>query len=260
MKEQYGNWLINVARKSNGEKYKPNSIKHYWGTIDVLNKEFNIDLYSINNLTELEKIKNKLYENKLFIQKNSRGNCMYSRAIETYIKFVEYRDVNYIVNDIKNSFKRKIHRDISVEEKDKYIESTINIRNPGIQRRFRNELLDVFDGKCALCDINDKRLLIASHIIPYSKCINKSDLYESYNGLLLCTIHDALFDKHLITFLESGKIRISKSLDKSLYSFFNINNEMILKEKYLTEQRKKTLMIHNKEFENRELNKNNQAV
>lgn len=45
-----------------------------------------------------------------------------------------------------------------------------------------------------LKDITNKDLLIASYILPYSKCKNKNDMINYNSGLLLCPMHDALFD------------------------------------------------------------------
>jgi len=46
------------------------------------------------------------------------------------------------------------------------------------------------------------------------------------NGLLLCPNHDALFDKHLISFDKHGQIVISQTLDETLKMFLNVNDGM----------------------------------
>jgi hypothetical protein len=51
--------------------------------------------------------------------------------------------------------------------------------------------------KCLLCDINDKKLLVCSHIKPWKTNDGRLDLN---NVLILCTLHDALFDKGYISF------------------------------------------------------------
>ena len=106
----------------------------------------------------------------------------------------------------------------------------------------------------SLCDINDEMLLRASHIIRYSDCENKADRYRSYNGLLLCAGHDALFDKHLISFDENGLIMISKKLDKKLYELLNIDNELRIEKKYIYAERIKSLKCHNIFFREKEKN------
>lgn len=77
-------------------------------------------------------------------------------------------ELEEIANKIINNYSN-----IDLSEKDAYIESIINVRNNSIQKVFRNNLIMELNQKCALCNINNKNLLIASHILPYSKCSNK---------------------------------------------------------------------------------------
>lgn len=241
MREVFEEWLRENARKSNGDKYSDSSIYKYSSSIDVLNKEFNINLWNFNSIKELFDKKNKLFNNNKFIIKNTVGKNMYSRSVELFIEYI--CDIN-----IKKSEKEIINiendKELSLDEKNNYIETLLNVRNPQIQKYFRNGLIKEFNGKCALCGINDKRLLIASHIIPYSECKIKSDLYSSYNGLLLCSNHDSLFDKHLITFDTDGNIKISSSIDKDIYDFLDINDKVKLENNILCNERIEKLKKH----------------
>ena len=54
-------------------------------------------------------------------------------------------------------------------------------------------------------------ILIASHIVPWSEC-NDEERLDVENGILLSPLYDALFDKHLISFDETGRIIVSNSL------------------------------------------------
>lgn len=85
---------------------------------------------------------------------------------------------------------------------------------------FKRTLL-AMEKKCRLCGVSDERLLVASHIKPWSKSNNQERL-DVNNGLLLCPNHDALFDK-------DGLILISNSLDKYSKLFLNINETMNIK-------------------------------
>lgn len=126
-----------------------------------------------------------------------------------------------------------------------YIETTLNIRNNYVQRTFRNNLLVEFDGKCAICEINKKELLHASHILPYSKCNSVNEMIDYNNGLLLCVNHDELFDKGFISFdVDSGKLLISNEIDETLYHVLNISKDITLASKYLNDKRKKFLSTH----------------
>ena len=53
--------------------------------------------------------------------------------------------------------------------------------------------------------------MIASHIVPWRSSNDKERL-DKDNGILLSPLYDALFDKHLISFQDDGKIMISKGI------------------------------------------------
>ncbi|WP_419882343.1 HNH endonuclease [Peribacillus sp. B-H-3] len=65
--------------------------------------------------------------------------------------------------------------------------------------------------ECCLCGLRIKELLVASHIKPWRACNNEERL-NSNNGLLLCTGHDALFDKGFISFDTNGGLLLSQKL------------------------------------------------
>jgi hypothetical protein len=82
------------------------------------------------------------------------------------------------------------------------------------QGYFKELLLNKYSCKCALCSISTKSMLVASHIKEWSVASNTEKLDEN-NGLLLCAHHDALFDKHLISFDSSGDVIVSPTLSAS---------------------------------------------
>lgn len=249
MKENFRYWLSNIAKKSNGDDYKEKTVRHYISGIDAIKKDFNVDFWILDNSEEILEKKFKLECNSEFIKKDKIGNRMYSCALDRLIDYSYYESNISIEEDIK---KIELDNDLDLEEKDSFIESLINIRNPQFQRNFKKELIREFNNKCALCIINDKRLLIASHIIRYSDCNNKADMYKSYNGLLLCVTHDALFDKHLISFDKDGKILINKSINIELYDLLQINNNLKLDNKYLNDKRQTCLESHKNDYYKKE--------
>ena len=56
----------------------------------------------------------------------------------------------------------------------------------------------------------DARLLIASHIVPWS--IDKVNRLNPSNGLCLSAIHDRAFDKGLISLTDDGRVIVSSDL------------------------------------------------
>lgn len=109
------------------------------------------------------------------------------------------------------------------------------------QNKFRELLIDYWDSKCSISDVDIKELLKASHIKPWKDSDDEERL-DRYNGLLLNPMFDELFDKGYITFQDDGKIKISKVITNP--SIFNIN--LNLKLKKIERQHKKYLEYHRK--------------
>lgn len=65
------------------------------------------------------------------------------------------------------------------------------------QEAFRKMILNNYDEKCAITGINDKRLLIASHIVPWAHRVETR--LNPENGICLSSLYDKAFDKGLIT-------------------------------------------------------------
>ncbi|WP_247233346.1 HNH endonuclease [Telluribacter sp. SYSU D00476] len=106
---------------------------------------------------------------------------------------------------------------------------------------YREQLLQRWEGKCAITGCSVKEVLIASHIIPWAESSDQERL-DPENGILLSPTLDALFDRHLISFDDEGKIIISRKLsDKDLVQL-GINWSMRIYS--LTEGNKKYLARH----------------
>lgn len=95
------------------------------------------------------------------------------------------------------------------------------------QGYFRDKLIQR-DGCCVICGLMNKNLLYASHIKPWSVCEDSNEKLDSNNGLLLCAMHDALFDKGIITFDEIGSIQISESISESDRRILDLNEDFKL--------------------------------
>lgn len=75
---------------------------------------------------------------------------------------------------------------------------------------FRDALI-ARDKGCALCQLGDLELLVASHIKPWRDATDAERLNPA-NGLLLCPGSDRLFDHGLMTFDGDGEARFSPHL------------------------------------------------
>lgn len=177
-------------------------------------------LYNLLNSVTFEKIDIKYFSNS--ISKESNQNLL------------------------KYNLENKEINDLSDEEKEAYFNVISKIRNKRVQDKFRRDLLVEFHCKCALCEVDKKELLIASHIVPYSKCkgiISKAG--DVNNGLLLCPIHDALFEAgRFISFNQKGEIVISDKINPSDFIKYKIDGLTTLNSIHMTETRKQYLLEH----------------
>lgn len=80
------------------------------------------------------------------------------------------------------------------------------------QRFFRRTVLVGFDSKCCVSGIALPSLLVASHIVPWSK--SPEHRVNPRNGLCLSRIHDGAFDSGLITFDEELRMVLSRELSE----------------------------------------------
>lgn len=81
------------------------------------------------------------------------------------------------------------------------------------QHFFRRAVLSSYRGRCCMSGLSEPRLLVASHIVPWSK--DKTNRLNPSNGLCLSAIHDKAFDKGLITLTDDLKIILSAEIRRS---------------------------------------------
>lgn len=158
------------------------------------------------------------------------------------------RNVNVDYYETPRAVSERLERTADVQG---YIEDSSDIdelageeRNAIVKLRvnqsiFRDNLIKRY-GKCCLCGVNCKELLLASHIKPWADSDEKEKL-DVDNGLLLCPAHDRLFDKGFITFTDDGFIEISEELDEMNRTFLNVHEGMRIN---LTEDNSKYLSYH----------------
>lgn len=80
------------------------------------------------------------------------------------------------------------------------------------QNFFRRAVLSSYRGRCCMSGLSESRLLVASHIVPWSK--DKANRLNPSNGLCLSAIHDRAFDKGLITISDDFRIIVSEELKR----------------------------------------------
>lgn len=87
-----------------------------------------------------------------------------------------------------NSLKGTEH--LKGEDKIREVKTRVN------QSAFRQIVMGNYDGKCAITGIDISELLVASHIIPWSK--NEKERLNPENGICLCSLYDRAYDKGYI--------------------------------------------------------------
>lgn len=133
------------------------------------------------------------------------------------------------------------------------MKATVEVRLK--QSFFRQSVLSNYQNHCCMTGLDDPRLLIASHIAPWSE--DKANRLNPGNGLCLSALHDRAFDQYLITVMPDFKIRVSRSLHRSKATFCKTallaldGKDISLPDKFRPAT--ELLRIHNKRFLNNEI-------
>ena len=166
--------------------------------------------------------------------KNSKQYSNLKSALKKYKYFITLKE-NNLVDDIE-----AIRKDRTISETQKELLTFARIG----QGKYRKDLIELW-GKCSVSECNMTDLLIASHIKPWSESSNEEKL-DRYNGLLLLPNYDKLFDKHLISFDDDGRIIISPQIKKEEYKILGISaNDKLFN---VFEENKPYLKIHREIF------------
>lgn len=101
-----------------------------------------------------------------------------------------------------------------------------------VQSFFRKAVLVSYGEQCAITGLANRKLLIASHIIPWKD--NEKRRADPTNGIALNALHDKLFDQGLMTFDEDLRVVMSNIIkkDQSMFSkyqgFLTIEGEKLM--------------------------------
>lgn len=160
----------NIFRKEKGIPIKTFSVNSYsWNTLfkndEVINSDYIRD-------------KNNIYHKVIFIKCD---------ALEYYIKDL-YNLIEPSSDDLK--FPKILLKNSNYNCERKRLTSTRASRD----YKFRKQVLEKYDNKCAVCRCNEVKILEAAHI--KAVCEKGSDELE--NGICLCRNHHKMFDCNLI--------------------------------------------------------------
>jgi len=112
--------------------------------------------------------------------------------------------------------------------------------------KYRREVINYMP-QCPFTKITDERLLIASHIKPYSICIKNKEndqALDYLNGLALSPTYDKLFDQGYITFSDNGELICGTQLSSYTWEKLNINPNAKNRMRIFPEDREMYLDYH----------------
>lgn len=197
-----------------GEQNQINRLKNHDAFFDLISYSFENDYlvmlkYNTNHYiclvipTELASEEfQKLVSSVNFTINNSHFSI--DNARKEYVKIVkdnltdEFNNLNSVIENTTNG--------LEGTDKEQLVKTRIG------QGSFRKLLIEKRGCECQLCSINLPEVLRASHIQSWSKS-SPEERMDIENGLLLCANHDALFDRHLISFDSNNYgIKISSSI------------------------------------------------
>ncbi|MBT2663607.1 HNH endonuclease [Bacillus sp. ISL-45] len=144
---------------------------------------------------------------------DSNSKAKYPRLT---LKKIEENILNVNVEDLEefhlaNYDGNEVARKITFSENDgKDVFRTIKARQG--QYKLRKALLQYYRSKCALCSINDPKLLVTSHIKTWSTA-SAEERIDTTNAILLCKLHDGLFENGNISLSDDYNVLYSLDYD-----------------------------------------------
>lgn len=115
--------------------------------------------------------------------------------------------IPFLEEDLKSTEMNYSENDFTGETKKGFVNQRIR------QSFFRRSVLAGYGGVCCISGLAEPNLLVASHIVPWSK--DKGNRLNPSNGLLLSAIHDRAFDKGLMTLSSDFEVILSRKLRKT---------------------------------------------
>lgn len=126
--------------------------------------------------------------------------------LKSYLQ--EYENLNSLIKGIELT---------SIKETEMLVETKRRI-GQDVLRRY---VLDIYEHKCALCNIDKDDLLVCSHIVPWN--MDEGNRLNPKNTICLCVLHDKLFDKGYFSFDERYNIVYGKKADSTIVELLKDN-------------------------------------
>lgn len=114
------------------------------------------------------------------------------------------------------------------------------------QNRYRDAMLAYWGNACAVTGMTIPEALRASHAKPWAECESDAERLDVFNGFLLTANMDALFDRFLISFDNTGHLITSTYLTQDNLLKLGILPKMSLR--WLTDKHQHYLQWHRDHF------------
>lgn len=187
LKEYYVQYLKKIRNNS------VSTINHYLSAIDVISshlvkkQQIKSSLYEILDLSNLQIIKESLYQDIAFVEKDERGHRMYSSALNNYLHFAS--------GDFFLSIKDKLFlMDMPIPKSDK---KTRLVKSSNRSSIIKNQVIMSSDYMCEIDNNHEtftakatkRPYMEGHHSIPLSKQDNFNNSLDVYANIVsLCPI------------------------------------------------------------------------
>lgn len=114
-------------------------------------------------------------------------------------------------DQVLHRFEREVAEAVTRDQALAPTERLAEVRQRVGQDRFREALMDYWEGRCAITGVSEPTLLRASHAKPWRDATDRERL-DVHNGLLLVAHLDAAFDAGLITVAPDGAVHVAARL------------------------------------------------
>lgn len=147
-------------------------------------------------------------------------------------------------NELLRSFQKQVAALPKTTEAERLVVQRVG------QNLFRDGLMDLWEGRCAVTELAVPALLRASHIKPWADCETDAERLDVYNGILLAPHLDAAFDRGLITVADDGAIVVSDALDANARAILGLDQRLCVRSladghrAYLPWHRERVFNVH----------------
>lgn len=131
----------------------------------------------------------------VYIINNNPKSSSFTVAVDDIHEIVQVDKFDAVVEPNETYLRRK------------YITTEVKVRLH--QRIFRERVIEAYKTQCAFCRLRHNELLDAAHIIPDGEEFGEPEIS---NGLSLCKIHHAAYDKLIIGITPDYIIQVKKEI------------------------------------------------